>query len=62
MIFIDVMSDYVIHRHGTGSTAMLFDDVNILERPGLVEKDEQDWFCVPWDEIDATFSLAAKGN
>jgi predicted transcriptional regulator len=37
----------------------VFDDVKILERLGLVEKDEQSRFFVPWDEIDATFRLAA---
>jgi hypothetical protein len=33
--------------------------VKILEYLGLVEKDEEHWFFVPWDEIDATFRLAA---
>lgn len=37
----------------------VFDDVKILERLGLVEKDEKNLFFVPWDEIDATFRLAA---
>lgn len=29
------------------------------ERLGLVEKDTSGYFYVPWDEIDATFKLAA---
>ena len=37
----------------------VFDDVKTLERLGLVEKDEENRFFVPWDEIDATFRLAA---
>ena len=37
----------------------VFDDVIILERLGLVEKDEENRFFVPWDEINATFRLAA---
>ena len=37
----------------------VFDDVKILERLGLVEKDEKNRFFVPWDAIDATFRLAA---
>ena len=37
----------------------VFDDVKILERLGLVEKDEESRYFVPWDEIDATFRLAA---
>ena len=37
----------------------VFDDVKILERLSLVEKDEKNLFYVPWDEIDATFRLAA---
>jgi predicted transcriptional regulator len=37
----------------------VFDDVKILERLGLVEKDEENRFFVPWDEIGATFRLAA---
>ncbi|HYS42413.1 MAG TPA: hypothetical protein VEM32_00390 [Geobacteraceae bacterium] len=37
----------------------VFDDVKVLERLGLVEKDEENRFFVPWDEIDATFRLAA---
>jgi predicted transcriptional regulator len=37
----------------------VFDDVKILERPGLVEKDEKNLFFVPWGEIDVTFRLAA---
>jgi predicted transcriptional regulator len=37
----------------------VYDDVKILERLSLVEKDEKNLFFVPWDEIDATFRLAA---
>jgi predicted transcriptional regulator len=37
----------------------VFYDVKILERLGLVEKDEENRFFVLWDEIDATFRLAA---
>jgi hypothetical protein len=37
----------------------VFDDVKTMERLGLVEKDASGHFYVPWDEIDATFKLAA---
>lgn len=37
----------------------VFDDVKAMERLGLVEKDKSGHFYVPWDEIDATFRLAA---
>ena len=37
----------------------VFDDVKTLERLGLVEKDTSGHFYVRWDEIDATFRLAA---
>ena len=37
----------------------VFDDVKAMERLGLVEKDGSGHFYVPWDEIDATFRLAA---
>jgi len=37
----------------------VFDDVKAMERLGLVEKDASGHFYVPWDEIDATFRLAA---
>lgn len=37
----------------------VFDDVKLLERLGLVEKDEENRFFVPWEEVDATFRLAA---
>jgi predicted transcriptional regulator len=37
----------------------VFDDVKTMERLGLVEKDTSGHFYVLWDEIDATFKLAA---
>lgn len=37
----------------------VFDDVKTLERLGLVEKDSNGRFHVPWDEIDARFRLVA---
>jgi predicted transcriptional regulator len=37
----------------------VFDDVKSMENLGLVEKDSSGHFYVPWDEIDATFRLAA---
>ena len=37
----------------------VYDDVKAMERLGLVEKDVSGHFYVPWDEIDATFKLAA---
>lgn len=37
----------------------VFDDIKAMERLGLVEKDKSGHFYVPWDEIDATFRLAA---
>jgi len=37
----------------------VFDDVKSMEKLGLVEKDSSGHFYVPWDQIDATFRLAA---
>ena len=37
----------------------VFDDVKSMEKLGLVEKDSSGHFYVPWNEIDATFRLAA---
>jgi len=37
----------------------VFDDVKAMESLGLLEKDSSGRFYVPWDEIDATFRLAA---
>ncbi|MEI6702638.1 MAG: hypothetical protein WCL71_03765 [Deltaproteobacteria bacterium] len=37
----------------------VFDDVKAMEMLGLLEKDSSGRFYVPWDEIDATFRLAA---
>lgn len=35
------------------------DDVKLLEQIGLVEKDEAGLYSVPWDEVSASFKLAA---
>lgn len=35
------------------------DDVKLLEQVGLVEKDEAGLYSVPWDEVTASFKLAA---
>lgn len=37
----------------------VFDDVKLLELIGLVEKDEAGLYSVSWDEVSATFKLAA---
>jgi len=37
----------------------VFEEVKTMERLGLVEKDASGHFYVLWDEIDATFRLAA---
>jgi predicted transcriptional regulator len=37
----------------------VFDDVKLLEQIGLVEKDETGFYSVPWDEVSASFKLAA---
>lgn len=37
----------------------VFDDVKLLEQIALVEKDETGLYSVPWDEVSATFKLAA---
>jgi predicted transcriptional regulator len=37
----------------------VFDDVKLLEQIGLVEKDETGLYSVPWDEVSASFKLAA---
>lgn len=35
------------------------DDVKTLEKIGLIEKNEQGYYFVPWDEITTTTRLAA---
>ncbi len=37
----------------------VFDDVKLLEEIGLVEKDAEGLYSVPWDEVNASFKLAA---
>ncbi|MEI6703114.1 MAG: hypothetical protein WCL71_06205 [Deltaproteobacteria bacterium] len=37
----------------------VFDDVKLLEQIGLVEKDDAGFYSVPWDEVSASFKLAA---
>jgi len=46
-------------RHLHRQYRNVFDDVKSMERLGLVEKDKSGHFYVPWDEIEATFKLAA---
>jgi len=45
----------LLHRHYKN----VHDDVKALESIGLVEKDENGRYVVPWDEITATTRLAA---
>jgi predicted transcriptional regulator len=33
----------------------VYDDVKLLEQIGLVEKDAAGLYCVPWDEVSASF-------
>jgi len=49
----------VLVKHLHRQYRNVFDDVKAMERLGLVEKDRNGHFYVPWDEIDATFRLAA---
>ena len=37
----------------------VYDDVKLLEQIGLVEKDAAGLYSVPWDELTASFRLAA---
>lgn len=37
----------------------VYDDVKALEFAGLIERDEQNRVCVPWNEIETTLKLAA---
>ena len=37
----------------------VYDDVKLLEQIGLVEKNDDGLFSVPWDEVTASFRLAA---
>lgn len=59
-----------LHHNGASSVRALakllnrhyknvFDDVKMLEQIGLVEKDEAGLYSVPWDEVSASFKLAA---
>jgi predicted transcriptional regulator len=45
----------LLNRH----YANVFNDVKLLEQIGLVEKDEAGLYSVPWDEVSASFKLAA---
>lgn len=45
----------LLHRHYKN----VHDDVKTLERIGLIEKDENGLYSVPWDEITTTARLAA---
>jgi predicted transcriptional regulator len=45
----------LLHRHYKN----VYDDVKLLEQIGLVEKDAVGLYCVPWDEVSASFRLAA---
>lgn len=45
----------LLHRHYKN----VYDDVKLLEHIGLVEKDEAGLYSVPWDEVSASFKLAA---
>jgi predicted transcriptional regulator len=60
----------ILHGHGATSINALakllgrsyknvYDDVQILERVGLIEKDTKGRISVPWDEIETRLSLAA---
>lgn len=59
-----------LHRHGATSINALakllkrsyknvYDDVQVLERVGLIEKDEKQRISVPWNEIETRLNLAA---
>lgn len=37
----------------------VYDDVKLLEEIGLIEKTAEGTFCVPWEEVSASFRLAA---
>jgi predicted transcriptional regulator len=37
----------------------VYDDVKLLEQVGLVEKDAAGLYSVPWNEVSASFKLAA---
>jgi len=45
----------ILNRHYKN----VFDDVKLLEQIGLVEKDEAGLYSVPWEEVNASFKLAA---
>ena len=45
----------LLHRHYKN----VYDDVKLLEQIGLVEKNDDGLFSVPWDEVTASFRLAA---
>lgn len=65
---IDLLEE--LHRNGSTSIRALakllnrsyknvYDDVKLLEQAGLVEKDEGGLYSVPWNEVSASFKLAA---
>ncbi len=65
---IDLLEE--LHRNGGISIRALakllnrsyknvYDDVKLPEQAGLVEKDENGLYSVPWDEVSASFKLAA---
>jgi predicted transcriptional regulator len=52
------MSVNALAKHLKRSYKNVYDDVALLERVGLIERDEHKRVCVLWHEIDATLKLA----
>jgi len=48
----------MIHK-SCSALLTIYDDVKILETIGLIEKNTDGLFLVPWDEIETTIRFAA---
>jgi predicted transcriptional regulator len=53
------MSIYALAKFLNRHYKNVHDDIKTLEQIGLVEKNEQGRYVVPWDEITTTAKLAA---
>jgi len=56
---IGCVSIHALARHLHRHYKNVFSDVKALEKAGLVQKNEQGQYCVPWDEFTATVRLAS---
>ena len=56
---LDAVSIHALAKHLHRHYKNVFVDIKALEQAGLVQKNEQGLYCVPWDEFTATTRLAS---